>query len=168
MKIDTLDQMTDALAAMRRERTLQQSITAELNAELARVKDRHEPDLTKHAAEEKRLAEAVRAFVEGQRGALLGKAKSFKVEGHTIGFRSNGGAISFTKKSGGAKGVLQTLRDAGGKLAKLFIRTKEDLDKSAMKENWEQHGPVLQEIGVRLTEEELFFIELDMEGNPKA
>lgn len=168
MKLESLDHVTAALAAMRTERIHQQSLTAELNAELAKVKNRHEPEISKHAAKEKELAEAVQAYFDAHRAELLpGKLKSTKLEGHAIGYRANGGAISFTKKSGGAKKVLEALKAAGGKLAKLFIRTKEDLDKSAMKDHWETHGEELTAFGVRLTEEELFFIELDMEGSPK-
>ena len=37
-----------------------------------------------------------------------------------------------------------------------------------MKDEWEAYGEELAALGVRLTEEELFFIELDMEGTPKA
>lgn len=169
MKLETLDAVTTALAAMRTERIHQQSLTAELNAELAKAKNRHEPEIQKHATKEKELAEAVQAYFDAHRAELLpGKLKSTKLEGHVIGFRANGGAISFTKKSGGAKKVLEALKAAGGKVAKLFIRTTEAVDKAAMKDEWESYGEELAAFGVRLTEEELFFIELDMEGNPKA
>lgn len=169
MKLESLDHVTAALAAMRTERIHQQSLTAELNAELAKVKNRLEPQIQKHKDAELAQAQAVQAYFDAHRAELLpGKLKSTKLEGHAIGYRANGGAISFTKKSGGAKKVLEALKAAGGKLAKLFIRTKEDLDKSAMKDHWETHGEELTAFGVRLTEEELFFIELDMEGSPKA
>lgn len=169
MKLETMEQVTAALAVMRQERIHQQSLTAELNAELAKVKNRFEPEIQKHKDAEMERAEAVRVYFDAHRATLLpGKLKSTRLEGHGIGYRANGGAISFTKKSGGAKKVLAALKEAGGKLAKLFIRTTEAVDKAAMKDEWEAYGEELQAFGVRLTEEEIFFIELDMEGNPKA
>jgi phage host-nuclease inhibitor protein Gam len=169
MKLESLDQVTAALACMRRERTLQQSLTAELNAELAKVKDRHEPEITKHAAKEKELAEQIRDWLDARRKDLLkGKTKSFTLEGHVLGYRSNGGAIEFTKKAGGAKGVLAKLKEASKKLQELFIRTKEAPDKEAMKKHWKDHEVFLVAAGVKMTTSEDFFIELDMEGSPKA
>jgi phage host-nuclease inhibitor protein Gam len=169
MKLETLDHVTAALATMRAERIHQQSLTAELNAELAKIKNRLEPQIQKHKDAELAQAEAVQAYFDAHRAELLpGKLKSTKLEGHAIGYRANGGAISFTKKSGGAKKVLEALKAAGGKLARLFIRTTEAVDKAAMKDEWEAYGEELAALGVRLTEEELFFIELDMEGSPKA
>lgn len=169
MKLETLDQVTAALAAMRTERIHQQSLTAELNAELAKIKNRFEPAIQKHKDAELAHAEAVQAYFDAHRAELLpGKLKSTKLEGHAIGYRANGGAITFTKKSGGAKGVLAKLKEASKKLQELFIRTKEAPDKEAMKKHWKDHEAFLVAAGVKMTTSEDFFIELDMEGSPKA
>lgn len=171
MKLETLDQVTAALAAMRTERIHQQSLTAELNAELAKIKNRFEPQIQKHKDAELAHAEAVQAYFDAHRAELLkGKAKSLTIEGHKIGLRSSGSKITFTKKSGGADKVVEALRLAGGKLAELFVRTKHELDKPALKkkDNREAYEAELEAFGIRYAGEELFFIELDMEGSPKA
>ena len=76
MKLESLDHVTAALAAMRTERIHQQSLTAELNAELAKVKNRFEPQIQKHKDAELAQAEAVQAYFDEHRAELLpGKVK---------------------------------------------------------------------------------------------
>lgn len=171
MKLETMEQVTAALAVMRQERIQQQSLTAELNAELAKVKNRFEPEIQKHKDAELERAEAVRVYFDTHRATLLpGKLKSLRAEGHLVGYRATGDKIAFTKKSGGEDKIVEALRAAGGMLASLFVRTKYELDKQALKkkENREAYGDELEAYGVRYVGEEVFFVELDMEGTPKA
>jgi len=160
--IQTIEGLRAVLDTIRCEELLKAAMTAELNAEVARISGRFLPKIEEKEQEIIKLTEIVEAYAVLNRGDLLsGQAKSAEVGGHRLGWRENGGAIVFAKGQNGKK-VLERLRKAGGSLRKLFIRETPALNKDAMKAKWLTWGRKLQAVGVRLKSEEIFFVEIDV------
>lgn len=162
MKITSPQQLQDCLDLAARELLLQNSLTTEMDAEITTIKARYEPKVNKHEKERARLIAEAQCYAVEQRKTLLsGGKKSMTLGGHKLGWQDNGGAVK-TIKGTSEKKVIERISKSGGILAKLFLRHKPALDKESISKKWAAYGAKLRAFGLRLIQEELFFVELDV------
>lgn len=144
-----------------RERIASNALTAEMDAEVSAIKARYESKIDKHKAEEASLLASAKEYAEANRASLLPKgAKSLPVGSHKLGWADNGGAVSFMRGKPEKK-VLATLLKRPS-LARLFVRHKPSLDKEAIAAKWARWGATLRPLGIRFSNTESLFIELDI------
>lgn len=147
---------------------LVRSITAEMDAEVAAVKAKFAGKISTRQSEAEAAIKAAQVYADEHREELLKEGgKSCVINGHTLGWRDNGGAIRMAKGMTEKKVLAKLLKSSG--LAKLFVRRSPTLDKEAMKAKWSGFKAKLTALGVRLKHEESFFVELDVtpDATPK-
>lgn len=163
--IQNLEQLRGALSVAQQATILVRSMTAEMDAELAAVKARFEGKIKTRADEAEAATKAIQVYAATHRDTLLWEGgKSCEINGHTLGWRDNGGAIKMAKGTTEKKLLAKLLKNSA--LAKLFVRRTPALDKEAMKAKWNGFKAKLTALGVRLKHEETFFIELDVTPKP--
>jgi len=162
--INNETQLIAALAQAKAATILARSMTAEMDAEVAAVKAKFEGKIKTRTDEAEAITKAVAIYADTHRKTLFAEAKSTTLNGHTFGFRDNGGAIK-TVKGVTEKKLLERLMRTPG-LRKLFVRNKPAIDKDAMKSRWRTWKGPLQKIGARLVSAEAFFLELDVSEDP--
>lgn len=166
--IQSLDDLHRALAEARADTILARSLTAEMDAELAAVRARFDGKIKTRTDNVKAITKAVEVYASKNRATLLkGKAKSLNVDGHEIGWRENGGAVSCVRGTTEKKAVARILK-AGGVLKQYFIRQTPGLNKDAIKAKWATFGGKLKALGLRIKHEEDFYINLDVSETPEA
>jgi len=150
------------LATAKQATILVRSITAEMDAEVAVVKAKYEAQISNRQTEADNALKAATDYAAEHREALLIKGgKSVELNGHTLGWRDNGGAIKVAGKGITEKKLLQRLLRSS-RLTRLFVRTKPSLDKEAMLTRWDQFKRQLTAMGARRVVTESFFVELDV------
>jgi len=163
--INNETQLIAALAEAKAATILARSMTAEMDAEVAAVKAKFEGKIKTRTDEAEAITQAVAIYANTHRKTLFAEGhKSTTLNGHTFGFRDNGGAIK-TVKGVTEKKLLERLMRTPG-LRKLFVRNKPAIDKDAMKSRWRTWKGPLQKIGARLVSAEAFFLELDVSEDP--
>lgn len=163
--IQNHEQLCGALALAQQATILADSITSEMDAEMAAVKARFEGKIKTRRDEAEAAKKAIEVYADKQRETLLEDGgKSTVINGHTLGWRDNGGAIKMAKGMTEKKLVVKLMKNSV--LAKFFIRRTPTLDKEAMKAKWTGFKAKLTALGVRLKHEETFFIELDVTPKP--
>lgn len=164
----THEPLATLLATAKQSTILVRSITAEMDAEVAAVKAKFTGKITTRQSEAEAAIKAAQVYADEHRAELLKDGgKSCVLNGHTLGWRDNGGAIKMAKGMTEKKVLAKLLKSSG--LAKLFVRRTPALDKDAMKTKWNGFKAKLTALGVRLKHEESFFVELDVtpDATPK-
>lgn len=160
--ITTHKDLGDALDLARIERILANSLTAELDAELAKARHKYEDRIKAHAKTEKAYLVLVQDYATTHRAELLVKGlKSAAIGPHELGWQDNGGAVKLLRGSSEKK-VAARLMKAGGVLARYFVRQTPSLDKEAISAKWLAFGPKLRRYGLTFRREETFFVKLDI------
>ena len=160
--ITTTEGLTETLNLAAQERILANSLTAELDAEIAAAHAKHDHKIKAHSDNEKAYLKLACSYAEKQRGELLPKGKkSIKLGAHELGWEDNGGAIK-PRKGMTEKKVLARLTKGGGIMARLFVRHTPALNKTAMAEKWARFGNQLKKLGLNYVSEEIFFVKLDV------
>lgn len=165
--IKTHEELIDALETAKRATILARALTAEMDAEITKVKARFEDKILKQTTEADEIAQAVQVYASAHRESLLADGgKSCGINGHTLGWRDNGGAVKMAKGWTEKKALARLLLFP--RLAKLFTRSKPSLDKDAIARKWDAWKAKLVKFGFRLVREEVFFVELDITADPAA
>lgn len=159
------EQLRGALAIAQQATILVRSMSSEMDAEIASVKARFEGKIKTRRDEAEAATKAIQVYAAANRETLLSEGgKSCEINGHTLGWRDNGGAIKMAKGMTEKKLLAKLLKNTV--LAKLFVRRTPTLNKDAMRDKWTAFRSKLTALGVRLKHEETFFIELDVTPKP--
>lgn len=123
----TRDAVTEAIAEIGRRQRERDRIQAEMNDELAVVRQRWEEQARPHAERIQRLAAGVQGWCEAHREELTehGKRKTARLASGEVRWRTRPPSVL----ARGLDKILQALKDL--QLTR-FIRTKEELDKEAI------------------------------------
>lgn len=123
----TRDQVVEAIAEIGRRQRERDRITAQMNDELAAVKQRFEQAARPHAEAIRSLTQGVQIWCEANRAALTegGRTKTARLASGEVRWRMTPPKIVLK----GIETVLQALRMSG---LQRFIRTKEEVNKDAL------------------------------------
>lgn len=121
---DEVNQAIAELGSRQRERA---RIQADMNDELARIKERHDAEAKPHGERIKELAKGVQLWCEANRATLTrdGKVKFHEFATGVVKWRMRPPSIAVR----GVDAVLATLKNLG---LDRFVRTKEEVDKDAL------------------------------------
>lgn len=140
---------------------LVRSMTAEMDAEVAAVQAKHQKKIAARQTEaDEAISQVQRYAIEHRKELLKDGCKTVKVNGHSFGWRDNGGAIKTVKGMTEKKLLERLLRSP--RLSRLFVRTKPTLNKDALLARWDQFKAQLTKLGARRVTTESFFVELDV------
>jgi|GEM_PF-2630538 len=159
--IQSIHQLPEALSIAKQATILASTLTNEMDAELAAVKARFEGKIKARKDEAEAAIKAVEVYADAHRKELLSDGgKSITLNGHTLGWRDNGGAIKMARGQTEKKVLAKLLQN--NSLRRFFVRTTYALDKEAMKSKWHGFRDRLTRLGVKYTHSESFFVELDV------
>ena len=132
-----------------------QSITASMDRQIANIREALAPGLGELESQIAAAMESARAWADANPGEF-GKAKSIDMTQAVIGFRT--GQPQLKRLSGWTwDRVMEKLRTPGWSA---FIRSTEEIDKQALLNERKTIGADrLREAGVRVVQEETFFVE---------
>lgn len=137
-----------------------QSIEAEMNEALEKVKAEFEDDIELITKEQDLLFSTVKGYVVANQASLIGKdRRSFETLNAKIGFRTSTPKVALIR---GWKweGVLE----AALTLAPVFVRTVNEVNKDAILQyTADDSESLLSSIGVKVTQDEKFFIDAKKE-----
>jgi phage host-nuclease inhibitor protein Gam len=146
----THDQVVEAIAEIGRRQRERDRIQADMNDELARIKERYEEEGKPHADAIRALSDGVHLYCEAHRDELTqgGKTKTANLSSGEIRWRMRPPSVVLK----GIDKIIEALRAFG--LAR-FIRTKEEIDKTAILAEPEAVKNVR---GIRIVQDEDFVI----------
>ena len=136
-------------------RNRQRQLATVMDAQIQAVRERYEAEFAVATEALDRKVEDIRAWAEANPGEF-GAVRSIETMHGTVGWRTGQPAL---KTAGGwtFERVLQALKDTG---ATGYIRVKEEVNKQQLLSNRETLGAEkLREIGLRVVQEETFFVE---------
>lgn len=144
------EEVNEAIAQIGIAQRERNRIDTAMNEELAAVRARHEQDAAPHAAVIKELGHGVQIWAEAHRDDLTrdGRTKTVKLASGEFSWRTRPPRVRIT----GEGIVIQALRKLG---LDRFIRTKEEIDKTAILADPEAVSTVK---GISLTQGEDFVI----------
>lgn len=136
-------------------------LKAEMDAKLATIREKYEPEITGYDEEMNEQVETLEAFAKENRNNWDGK--SIELANCTIGFRTNPPSVG--KKKGITWDAVVGLFKAN-KLLKGFVKVKEDVDKAAL---LKQQSDIklmkqLEAVGVTIEQEEQFYVDAKKES----
>ncbi len=151
------------LGELTRATILQNSLTAEMNAEIEAVKARFTSKLETHKETVSECTTAIETYVLSHRNELFGKdSKTVEIGGHELSFRANGGAVETVKGITQATALDRLIIHENEEIADLFVTWKASLAKDVIKAKWPDHQEFLTSIGLRLEHSENFTIKLSL------
>ena len=158
----TIDDVEDLLAQYAAADAARRKITAQLDAELTRIRERYAPALDSENALCDEAAEQIASWAELNKEAF-GEKRSMVLTHGTIGWRLGNPAVRLRARVR-AEAALDRVRAA----APEFIRRTEELDKQAILAAYAARGlpdAELEPLGLRITQTERFFVEPKSEEN---
>lgn len=152
------------LGELTRATILNQSLTAELNAELEAVKARFTKKLEDCKEVINECTTAIESFAISNRQELFGKdSKTLSIGGHKLSFRDNGGAVETVRGVTQATVLDRLLTHEDEDTADLFVSWKAGLAKDVIKAKWPDYEAFLTSLGLKLEHTENFSLELGLE-----
>ncbi len=156
----TSEQMEQAFADYARADARQQKITAEMDVAMTKIREKWQDELTKLAETKETSFDILQAFATEHREELFTKRKSLETSHGTLGFRTGTPALK-TLKGFTWESVKNLLKE----FLPDYVRTKEEADKEKLladREN-EEVAALFPKVGVKVTQDEAFFVELKKE-----
>jgi len=154
------EQFEEALAIYAAADAREQSITAKMDQQITRIREKYADDLNSIREDKDRTFEVVHIYCTENAESLFVKKKSMETVHGLVGFRTG------TPKLKPAKGftwasVLTLLK----KVLPDYVRTKEEPNKEALLADREKPEVklLMPEVGVEVDQDEAFFIDLKKE-----
>lgn len=138
---------------------------AAMEQELTAVRSRFEGKMDTCEQQRDELSLALRDWAD-RNPDQFGKLKSIATVHGTIGWRIGQPTLKPAPKMTWAK-VLETIEGFGDTL-KRYLRVKTDINKEAILAERETHPAILTKIGVRVVQEETFFVDPKRDGETPA
>jgi phage host-nuclease inhibitor protein Gam len=136
-------------------------LTAQMDGELSKVREKYETNLGDLAEELKLKADTVRAWAETNPDQFPKGRKSIEFVQGTIGFRTGTPKLSLLSRAWTWEKVLAAVKGIRWPINLEFVRKKEEVNKETILAEAGKHiSPEdLKRIGVKIVQEESFFIE---------
>jgi len=154
--------MTELALAANEQRTL----SAERDGMILGINDKFEAELAECAEVLKERTDALRAWAEATPDIFPKDCKSLRLTSGTMGFRSGTPKVALFSRAFNWDKCLALFRASGW--GRAFIRTKEEVDKEGILamcrkvKNEERVANLLKRRGLKITQEESFYIEPDL------
>lgn len=157
----SLAEAQDAANDYARCATKKDTLTAKMNEKLAAIREQYEPELTSLDEQLKEPVSVLESFAIANRDEW-GERKSIELASCVIGFRTSPPSVA--KKKGITWDAVVGLFK-GNKALKVFVKVKEDVDKTAI---LKVHSDVkitkaMAAVGVTIEQEENFFVDTKKE-----
>lgn len=156
----TMEQYHEAMSIYARSDNRADRLIAQMNIEVAHVHEKYDPELLTLMAEKEQQGEIIRVYcTEHKQELFAAKRRIYNVHG-SVGFRLGTPKLKTLPKWTWDK-VLEkvkvTLPD--------FVRTYEEVDKESIiaSRNDEKVAPYLNDLGLCIAQDEIFYIELKKE-----
>lgn len=152
----TLTEAQEAAHAYATASITKDKLEAQLNQELATIREQYEPQITQLKTDMVEPVETLKVYGVEQRNNWDGK--STELANCVIGFRTNPASVAKTK--GITWDAIVGLLKAN-KIVKHFVKVKEDVDKAAI---LKEYGDLkiskqLQAVGIVIEQEECFYVD---------
>lgn len=122
--------------------------------EQAELDAKYRPQMEAHTAEKEKQAATIEAYVTHNREEMFSDAKSARLAGLTVGFRSAPASLAIDEE----KTNWPTVTTWFASKYPAYIRTKEELDKAAVIKDYTTLEQALKKQGVYLQQKESFYI----------
>lgn len=136
-----------------------EKLNAEMNLKIEKLKSDYNERIQEAVGRADTAYEVIKQYADENRGDLFRHSKSVANVHGFFGYRMATPSLKLTAKNTWAK-VLDCLR----KQAPLYIRKKEEVDKDALIDDRAELGELFSEIGVVVSQQERFFVELEKVG----
>jgi len=158
----TLERAQEASQLFAQTHTSLSKVQAKLNEELNKVRSKYQEDITRLQEALEAPAQVLEVFAKEQQNNW-GKRKSLELVHCVIGFRTGTPKVVKDKKFTW-DAVLELVKKHKA-LSKLFVRTKEELNKEAILATKDQAilGQLKEDAYISIDQEECFFVEAKQE-----
>ncbi len=152
----TSEQMEQAFADYAKADARQQKITAEMDIQMAKIREKWQDELTKLAETKDNAFDILQAYALENRDELFTKRKSLETTHGTLGFRTGTPTLK-TRKGFTWASVLEMLKE----FLPNYVRTKEEpaKDKLLADREDEEVAALFPKVGVVVVQDETFFVE---------
>ncbi len=152
----TSEQMEQAFADYAKADARQQKITAEMDIQMAKIREKWQDELTKLAETKDNAFDILQAYALENRDELFSKRKSLETTHGTLGFRTGTPTLE-TRKGFTWASVLEMLKE----FLPNYVRTKEEpaKDKLLADREDEEVAALFPKMGVVVVQDETFFVE---------
>ncbi len=150
------EQMEQAFADYAKADARQQKITAEMDIQMAKIREKWQDELTKLAETKDNAFDILQAYALENRDELFSKRKSLETTHGTLGFRTGTPTLK-TRKGFTWASVLEMLKE----FLPNYVRTKEEpaKDKLLADREDEEVAALFPKVGVVVVQDETFFVE---------
>lgn len=150
------EQMEQAFADYAKADARQQKITAEMDIQMAKIREKWQDELTKLAETKETSFDILQAYALENRDELFSKRKSLETTHGTLGFRTGTPTLK-TRKGFTWASVLEMLKE----FLPNYVRTKEEpaKDKLLADREDEEVAALFPKVGVTVVQDETFFVE---------
>lgn len=152
----TSEQMEQAFADYAKADARQQKITAEMDIQMAKIREKWQDELAKLAETKETSFDILQAYALENRDELFSKRKSLETTHGTLGFRTGTPTLK-TRKGFTWASVLEMLKE----FLPNYVRTKEEpaKDKLLADREDEEVAALFPKVGVVVVQDETFFVE---------
>lgn len=133
-----------------------QKINATMDIEMTRIREKYQDELGKLAETKEKSFDILQAYAMENRDELFSKRKSLETTHGIIGFRTGNPALK-TLKGFTWESVKNLLKE----FLPDYVRTKEEADKEKLLADREKEevAALFPKVGVKVTQDETFFVE---------
>lgn len=152
----TSEQMEQAFADYAKADARQQKITAEMDIQMAKIREKWQDELAKLAETKDNAFDVLQAYAMENRDELFSKRKSLETTHGIIGFRTGTPTLK-TRKGFTWASVLEMLKE----FLPNYVRTKEEpaKDKLLADREDEEVAALFPKVGIDVVQDETFFVE---------
>lgn len=152
----TSEQMEQAFADYAKADARQQKITAEMDIQMAKIREKWQDELAKLAETKDNAFDVLQAYAMENRDELFSKRKSLETTHGIIGFRTGTPTLK-TRKGFTWASVLEMLKE----FLPDYVRTKEEpaKDKLLADREDEEVAALFPKVGIAVVQDETFFVE---------
>lgn len=152
----TSEQMEQAFADYAKADARQQKITAEMDIQMAKIREKWQDELAKLAETKDNAFDVMQAYAMENRDELFSKRKSLETTHGTIGFRTGTPKLK-TLKGFTWNAVVNMLKE----FLPGYVRTSEEANKEKLLADRESEEVValFPKVGITVVQDEMFFVE---------
>lgn len=159
------EQVAISAAALAREMA---AVTLRFNERIASLKESAKSELEGLKKRYEDGVKRLQTWAVVNREAEFGEGKTITLAGHELSFQNSPGKVEFERGVNEDAVVQALLKLADDEWADMFLRYSTELNKQAVRDKWESEGPILRNLGLRVTTPELFSFKPDVEKAPES
>lgn len=156
----TSEQMEQAFADYARADARIQKINSTMDIEMTKIREKYQEELGKLAETKETSFDKLQAYATEHRDELFTKRKSLETTHGTMGFRTGTPALKTLKGF-----TWESVKNLLEEFLPNYVRTKKEADKEKLLDDRkdEKVAALFSKVGVKVVQEETFFVELKKE-----